>query len=168
MRAQVRERLGPDDLGAFCTLPTTCDATSPPNHCAGNQAVMCPDQLVDCAPLGLVCAMAYGSAQCVTPGSCTTAFCDGTMIFDCPEGHPRPRLDCGRLGLDCRDAQCVPTASEPACGALGADLSCAGSVLSYCQVIDGTPQVRRLRTFDCAGLGLKCITEGGSAHCAPK
>lgn len=153
-------------LGPWCTPPTTCPSDLTPPHCDGQNAVQCPSNLKDCAALGLECAVMNGNPDCVVPGaSCTTAGCSGTIATTCREGHPVPRVDCGRLGMDCANGDCALRTAEPACTG---PFRCDGTKLRWCAQLDAPSFLSKNVMADCAALGARCVpaTNDSLAHCA--
>jgi hypothetical protein len=159
------------DGQAVCTLGT-CEADSP-RACSGSgtKIVQCDRGKLlslDCAALGLRCAMGADGPGCATTGpACSSSAkrCDGDVAVGCFNGH-EVRIECGAAGLACAsspDAVAVGSCAMPAASACDPDAParCDGAILKYCAA-------GKARGYFCRSLGLsKCVSDARGARCVP-
>jgi len=134
----------------------TCTAGTP-DSCHDTRVVRCVDgvrQEIDCAQVGMTCALDGTSATCGGTGAaCTASRCDGTRLIRCEAGHEAV-YDCAAM---LRGGSCVPGGSDGfSCGfgpACGDTATCAGGTAQLC-VLGGQASV------DCLASGFVSCASG--------
>jgi hypothetical protein len=168
------------DGDATCTLGSCAedspDAAAPHCSTSGTHLLRCDKgrlASVNCAALGLGCAVSDGSAACATAGPpCTgaSARCEGGIAIGCFNGHA-VRVDCAAAGLTCGAASgdtllgacSLGPPPAPACDR-SARARCENGSIQYCAF--GRP-----RSFSCKAAGFAgCEGDGKAAatvRCVP-
>lgn len=104
-----KPQCGGKEPGGEDTDPKCTDAD---NKCDGNTLYKCDGvNLVpqNCAASGMICNQETKACE-VEKCKADSVTCDGSWLITCVKGQPATKENCAKLGMECKDNQCVKPA----------------------------------------------------------